>query len=120
MQHIKTCTECTRKAADTRAQRRDTKKSEPKKENTVAADGKNPKKPGPAVQPTERLEMNMEDILELIQAHKNSAFELDVIANFISDLPAPESEGVPLDVFNASIARQIARTVWEKTQYRFM
>ena len=107
---MKTCIECTKKGAEYQEQRRDGNI-----ENT-----RNPQKPAPAVQPSERLEMNIEQVLELIETHRSSAIELDVIANLeglIDLLPDTDSE-TPLDVFNASVARQIARAVWERTKYR--
>ena len=65
----------------------------------------NPQKPEPAVQPSERLEMNIEQVLELIETHWSPAIELDVIANLeglIDLLPDTDSEML-LDVFNVLI-----------------
>lgn len=119
MKRLKTCTECTKHVATYRAERRGTCDGDADKENHRSKKlTKN--QPGTAIQPLERMEMSMDDILDLLRTHKESAFELDVIANLEEFINVPNSQDTQADTLNASITRQISKAVWEATGYRYM
>jgi hypothetical protein len=75
---------------------------------------------GPAIR-GEPLDMGWKTILELLDAHKHEAVELNAIAHLgemVSSMPLPDELEPAL--VNARIAREIARQVWSATDYRWM
>ena len=112
LKYLKTCNDCTLKLADARQKKRD---QHSESSSQTSPEGAESRRKGPVPQDmTEKSRLGWPEFQQLLQEHKDNAFELDAEVK-LGDFP----DGRPV-ADSSDVAKSIAREVWKATDYRFM